>query len=247
MKKYLVILFLLLLAVACRKSDGKPTETVIGSSTVDLDANQEVIRRKEALIGNFIADAILEYYLNKGQVADVAMINGGNIRFNTAFRPDGIYPAGNLTAEMMDEMLPFGNFSYIVTLKGSELKQILERSVAQYPLAKGPFMQISNGMVVYVDTLKQSQVININEDQIVSDGLRIDSIYFNDKKVIDTDILKVIFPDYIANGNDGYVTLKNLDPSKKILFEDNQTNAIKDYVILNSPIKPVLEGRIVFN
>ena len=34
--------------------------------------------------------------------------------------------------------------------------------------------------------------------------------------------------------------------SLKKYFGDNQSSALKDYVLLNSPIEPKLEGRIIF-
>ena len=243
----MILLLLVLELASCRKSDGKPSSTEIGTSEVDLDASENLIRKKETLLGNLISDALKEYFDNKNEIFDFVLTNGGNIRFDSQLRPNGIYPKGILTSEMVDEMLPFGNSSVIVELTGAELKEILERSVAQYPLAKGPFLHPSKELFYQIDTTKQSQIINIDETVIITPGDRIDSILINGVCYSPTGIYNVLFSEYIGDGNDGYVTLKNLSSNKKKYFTEFQTNALKDYIILNSPISPKLEGRIKFN
>lgn len=238
--------FLLIIVFSCRKSDGKPTSTEIGSSAIDLNANENVIRKKEAVIGNLVCDALMTYFTQIGEEIDFVLINGGNIRYNSQNRPDGIYKKGMITSEMIDEMLPFANSSYIVQLTGSQLKQILERSVAQYPLAKGPFLQCSKEIRYKVDTNAVSQVINIEETQILTAGNRVDSIYINNETFLPNALYRVLFSDYVAEGNDGFVALKNINKSLKKFLSDNQTNAVKDYIIVNSPIEPKLENRIYF-
>jgi 2',3'-cyclic-nucleotide 2'-phosphodiesterase (5'-nucleotidase family) len=238
--------FVFFTVFSCRKSDGKPSSTEIGVSSVDLDANEVVIRKKEALLGNLICDALMTYFIQRGEQIDFALINGGNIRFNSQNRPDGIYKAGMITSEMVDEMLPFTNSSYIVQLTGYQLKQILERSVAQYPLAKGPFLQCSKEIRYKIDSNAVSQVVNIEETEILSNGSRVDSIFINNETYSPNTIYKVLFSDYIAEGNDGFVTLKKINKSLKKYLSDNQTNALKDYIIVNSPIEPKLENRIYF-
>ncbi|MES2589755.1 MAG: 5'-nucleotidase [Bacteroidota bacterium] len=246
MKRIIFISFIFLSILSCRKSDGKPSSTEIGSSVVDLDANTNLIRKKEALIGNFVCDALKIYFEEKGEVIDFVLVNGGNIRFNTQERPNGIYPKGILTSEMMDEMLPFENASYLVQVTGNQLKEILERSLAQYPLAKGPFMQCSKELSFKIDTLNAPQILNIDETSIQSHGSRIDSIFVNGISVLPNAVYNVLLPDYIAEGNDGYVTLRNISPSLKKYLSDYQASALKDYVLVNSPIEPKIEGRIVF-
>ena len=246
MKKLLQLIFLTLLIFSCRKSDEKPTNTEIGSSLVDLTAVETVIRKKESLLANFVCDALKESFEGKGEVIDFVLINAGNIRYNSQLRPDGIYKKEMLTAEMMDEILPFQNSSSIVQLTGSEIKIILERAVAQYPIAKGPFMQCSSGFSFRIDTLANPQLLNIDETVIQTNGQRIELMTLNGVTIVPTNIYKVLLSDYIAEGNDGFVTLKYLNLSLKRYFEDNQSSALKDYVLLNSPINPQLEGRIIF-
>ncbi len=249
MNKFVLLMLLFIvsgLIFSCRKSDGKPTSTEIGTSSIDLNAKETYIRKSEAEIGNFICDALKIYYENKGEQVDFVLINGGNIRYNSQLRPDGIYPKGMITSEMVDEMLPFENTSYIVQITGQQLKEILERSVAQYPLAKGPFLQCSKEIKYKIDTLQTPQILNIEETVIESPGHRIDSIYVNGTSYVPNKVYYVLFSDYIAEGNDGFVTLKNMAIIYKKKFSDNQTNAVKDYIIINGIIEPKKEGRIFF-
>ena len=246
MKNLLVIFIFSTLFLGCRKSDEKPTNTDIGSTNVDLSADGDFVRKKEAVIANFICDALKVYYIDKGETLDFVFINGGNIRYNAQIRPNGIYPKGILTAEMMDEMLPFQNTSYIVQLTGNQLKEILERAVAQYPLPKGPFMHCSKEFSFQIDTLANPQILNVDQTAIEIAGNRIDSLKFNGNLISPNETFSVLFSDYIAEGNDGFLTLKYLNPNLKKYFGDNQSSALKDFVLLNSPIEPKLEGRIIF-
>lgn len=246
--KHIVILLLAILAgvASCQRKRRVPEPNVIGTILVDLNANEAVIRKKEALIGNMIADALKMDYDNHGKPVDFVIVNAGSIRFSTSKRPTGIYQAGSFSAEMADEMLPFANITAVVKITGKQLKEVMERSVAQYPLAKGPFMQLSKEIKVIVDTTKTAQVLNINNTAIVTQGDRIVSIKINDVEYNNQTVYKVGVSDFIADGNDGYVTFKNVSSSLKELVGEDQANALKEYVITKSPIEPKLEDRIVF-
>jgi 2',3'-cyclic-nucleotide 2'-phosphodiesterase (5'-nucleotidase family) len=183
---------------------------------------------------------------SKGKIVDLAAVNAGSIRFNSSRRPDGVYRAGIFTAEMVDEMLPFEDATVLIRLNGKQLKQVLERSVAQYPLAKGSFLQLSNELKISVDSTKPPQIINIEETMIISEGSRIQSMMLNNVEIDTAGSYTVAFPKFIADGNDGYVTLKNIASGLKEDLQENQSNALKEYIILNSPLTPVIENRIVF-
>lgn len=246
-KIYLILFSVLLWNVACRKSDPEPEKIVLGQLLVDLNANENHIRKREALIGNFIADALFSYYTGEGIDIDFVLINSGSIRFDPVDRPAGIYPKGELSNLDLDEMLPFGNNSVIVKITGAELKQVFERSIAQYPEGKGPFMQVSKGFKVTYDTLQSPQLININQDQIVTPGFRVASIYLNEVQIDPNSSYTIITSDFIAEGNDGYVAFKNIPAERKVFLSENyEVNALKDYVIVQQLIEPIIEQRIVF-
>lgn len=241
-----MIMSIVFISNSCVKRNRKPQPKVIGTLLVDLDANKSVVRKKEALFGNMILDAMKSDLDNRNKKIDCFVFNGGDMRFSGASRPSGIYKAGNFTAEMVDEMLPFGNTNVIVKVTGKQLKEIFERSVAQYPLAQGPFLQVSKELQVIIDTTKTPQTLNVNNTTIVAPGARIISIKINNEPIDSLTEYMVGTSNYLAEGNDGYVTFKNIPQELKENIGEDQANALKEYVITNSPIAPKLEGRIVF-
>lgn len=240
------ILSLFLLFGSCQKRDRSPEEKVLGTLSVDLDANKNVVRKKESLIGNFILDAFKEDLENRNKAVDFFIFNGGDIRFNETKRPNGIYAAGVITSEIIEEMLPFGNTNVVVKMTGAQLKEVFERSLAQYPLAQGPFLHVSKELQVVVDTTKSPQVLDINNTSIVTHGNRIVSIKFNSVLIDSIQEYRVGTSNYLAEGNDGYVTFKTIPNELKEYIGEDQANAVKEYIITNSPINPRIEGRIVF-
>lgn len=243
---YILIFAVLGFFNSCKRKSREPTTNVIGKLMVDLDANEFIVRKREALIGNMIADAIQVDYESKNKFIHFTLVNGGSIRFSNSKRTDGIYKAGDFTSAMADEMLPFGNTNVIVTVTGKQLKEIFERSVAQYPLAKGNFMQLSKNVKIVVDTTKAAQVLNIDESAIVNQGSRILSIKINNVEYDNLTLYKVGMSDFMAEGNDGYTTLRKLSGSLKEYSGEDIANVLKEYVIINSVIEPKLEGRIIF-
>lgn len=241
-----ILLTSLMMIFSCRKDENVPTKTALGTITVDLNAIENVVRKKESLIGNMICDAIKVNIESKGKSVDFVMVNSGSIRYSKTKRPTGIYPSGIFTAEMVDEMMPFGDATVLVKISGKELRSVLERAVAQYPLTKGPFMQLSKEITISIDTNQSPQIINIDETAIINPGNRIQSVKIHTVNLDSTTVYTVAFPSFIAEGNDGFVTLKNISSSLKENLQENQSNAIKEYIILNSPVTPVLENRIVF-
>jgi 5'-nucleotidase / UDP-sugar diphosphatase len=243
------ILFLLFIAFSCRKKVENDNAVIIGKLEVDLDANDYLIRTSEALIGNFVCDAIKSQLEEKNIFCDLVLFNSGGIRYNKEKRPNGIYLAGNFTSEMVDEMLPFtDNLLVKVKLTGVELKQILERSLAELPAEKGSFMQFSKGISIKVNINNPAQVLNttVSPPVIVSEGERLVEVTLNDLTIIDDKEYNIITLDYIVNGNDGYVTFNAIPSNKKIFYNDIVVNLVRDYVTINSPIKPEMGGRINF-
>ncbi len=231
---------------SCKRKNRQPEPNVIGRLVVDVDASTNVVRKREAKIGNMIADAIKSDFEERNKIVDFALVNGGGIRFSSTKRADGIYKAGDFTSDMADEMLPFGNTNVIVTVTGTQLKEIFERSVARYPVAKGNFMQLSKEVRITVDTTKTAQVLNIDETAIITQGSRILSIKINNVEFDSLAVYNVGVPDFIADGNDGYATLRKLSASLKEYIGEDIANILKEYVIINSVLEPKLEGRIIF-
>lgn len=117
------------------------SETVVGTTNVDLDGERETNRTSETNLGNLITDAMIA-----ATGADVAITNGGGIRASI--------PAGDITLGEVITTFPFGN--YVVTLEtpGQDIIDALEHGLSVYPEPNGGFPQIS-GMTVKFDPAKE--------------------------------------------------------------------------------------------
>ena len=110
-----------------------------------LDGNKAPgVRTQETNLGDFCTDAMLwkanEAY-SKPVVA--AFNNGGSIRASIQI--------GDVTMKDMKTVFPFGNTIQIMTVKGSELLELLEASSFCSPEPVGGFLQVA-GIVYTIDT-----------------------------------------------------------------------------------------------
>ncbi len=107
-----------------------PKSIVLGITRKAWVLDSEVIRRNESVVADMINDLMREKYR-----VDIVLNNAG------AFRGEKVYPEGNITNTMLKEIDEFGNYAYLLKLKGKYLKPILKHSAAAY--GKGGFMQVS--------------------------------------------------------------------------------------------------------
>lgn len=242
----LALVAMLVLTGCCKEEDVSPSEK-IGETKVDLNANSTELRKKEALLGNLISDAFLEDAVDRGASPDFAVMNGGGIRFNRETLPDGIYKAGAISKSDVENMLPFGNSSVLVVVTGSQLKEIFERSVSEVERSRGQFLQVSKGMIVTFDLTKQAQVLDQTKDPAIisTPGMRIVSIKINGVEIGDDTEYRGVFPDFLVEGNDGYVTFLKVEASKKKPLDVLLLDQLEKYIVDNSPVNPVLEGRLI--
>lgn len=69
--------------------------------------------------------------------ATIALTNSGS------YRSDTVEPAGPITRQTVDSVLPFQDETMVVQYTGQQLIAVLENSVSQYPLLDGRFLQVS--------------------------------------------------------------------------------------------------------
>ncbi|NLI20854.1 MAG: bifunctional metallophosphatase/5'-nucleotidase [Clostridiales bacterium] len=123
----------------------KELSTPFARTEVLLDGNKAPgVRTQETNLGDFCTDAML-WQANEAysQPVVAAFTNGGSIRAS-------IQP-GDITMLDMKTVFPFGNTLQILTLKGSELLELLEASSFCTPDPIGGFLQVS-GIVYKVDS-----------------------------------------------------------------------------------------------
>jgi len=115
------------------------------STTVLLNGERAPgVRTEETNLGDFCTDAML-WQANEAysQPVVAAFNNGGGIRASIQI--------GDISMKDMKTVFPYGNTLQIMTLKGSELLELLEASSYCTPEALGGFMQVS-GIVMTIDT-----------------------------------------------------------------------------------------------
>lgn len=195
---------------------------VVMTTTDQFDFGYKWPRYKEMSSGDLLCDATIAYVKSTGVTADFAVFGGGTIR--TAL------PKGPVTKEDIVTMLPFENYVYVLTLKGSDVKALFD-FIPTLNQGAGGFAQVSKG-VKYTLTY----------DEKGTNG-KISDITINGKPVDESKTYRVATNDYMAKGGDGYVIMKNAIDiyNTSILVNDMVADYVKN---LPQPVTPATDGRI---
>ena len=207
---------------------------VVANIDIDLDAEKNYIRTREAPIGDLIADAY-RYY---GE-ADIGVINGGGIR-------DGL-AKGDVTYEQILNVHPFGNNLMKKKTTGSKIRDYLEfacKNVTAIPKENqfGGFAQVSGLQYVIDTTIASSVVTTASGDFVSIDGER----RVKDIKVLENDT-------YVDLVDEKEYTIASIDflledgGDGANLFMDDETlgvSALLDYQVLVHYIADVLDGKL---
>lgn len=172
------------------------------------------VRTSESNWGNLACDIFIE-----ATGADVALINGGNIRATTA--------AGPITARDIFTVFPFGNLVVMLEVDGQALIDSIEVGLSLYPEANGGFPQVG-GMSFTFDPAKDA-------------GERIVELLIAGEPVDPEATYKLATNDFLAAGGDGFTALAEFGITMEIGAMDE---VITDYFRENSPVAPAVEGRI---
>ena len=195
-------------------AQGAELDKVIGETTVELMGERPVVRTSESNWGNLATDIFIA-----ATGADVALMNGGNIRTTV--------PAGPITARDVNTVFPFGNLVVLMEVSGQAIIDALEVGVRIYPEANGGFPQVG-GMTVRFDPAK-------------AEGERIVEVLVGGEPLDPAAMYKLATNDFLAAGGDGYVSLAEYP----VLFNMGAMDeVIVNYLRENSPVAPELEGRI---
>ena len=143
----------------------------------------ENVREKSIALGNFVSDIVASSQNN----IDIALINSGSLR--------GFLPKGKITLANIYEFFPFDNLIILTTMKGKDLKNILELSASRR--GEGAFLQVSKNALLKFD----------------SNG-KISEAYIKGKEINDNEKYIIAVADYIFNGGEKY-----RDENGKPLFQ----------------------------
>lgn len=184
---------------------------VIGNSDIYMNAD-----RPESLLSNWAADVLLTEASKKYGKIDFAVINIGGLRSSM---PKGAIRRGDII-----DIAPFQNMLVIITLKGSDVKELFN----QFSIYGGE--GVSHGVKILMDTKK-----------LKSEGT------LKGKKIKDNKLYRIATLDYLAEGNDN---MKAFCKAVKTIRTDTPVRDIyMDYISKQNAkgksLNAKIEGRTV--
>jgi 2',3'-cyclic-nucleotide 2'-phosphodiesterase (5'-nucleotidase family) len=205
---------------------------VIGTQSIDI--KRAPTRLFESAMGNMVADAMRLKYPG----VDAAYTNSGGLRADLNMAPPAAGEAvGEITWGEMFSVLPFGNRTVILTLTGAQLEQAFINGFTPFcfpgfPGGTGRFPQVSGLKVTFA----------CNGQTPVVTGMW-KTATGTDVAIGPADTVRFVTNDFMYGGGDGYTVFTQgtdvLQPGDDLL------QVAIDYVTANSPVAPVVEGRIV--
>lgn len=137
-----------------------PKTIVLGITKKEWIMDSKRNRKGESTVADMINDLLRRKYK-----VDIVMNNSG------AFRGKKVYPAGNITNTMLKSIDEFGNYAFMMTMKGKYIKPILETSASDY--GAGGLMQVS-GLKYTIDLKKPMQ--KRGGESVTQEGGRVSDI-----------------------------------------------------------------------
>ncbi|KAG8444817.1 hypothetical protein GDO86_009827 [Hymenochirus boettgeri] len=144
----------------------------------------------------------------------------------------------SITIEDLISVLPFDGTYDLIEIKGSTLKEAFEHSVHRYGSGTGEFLQVGGLKVVYDITRRPGE--RVVKLEALCTECRVPKYVPLEKE----SIYKVVLPNYIAGGGDGFAMLKN--GSLKHDSGDTDLTVVSNYITKMGRVYPAVEGRITF-
>jgi 5'-nucleotidase/UDP-sugar diphosphatase len=178
--------------------------------------------------GGAACNLVAQAFLDQTPTAGVSIQNGGGCRSDIA--------AGDFTLEDAITLLPFSNTLVTLELTGTQIKMVLEEAL------ENAFNGGSTGAYPYAAGLRYA--VDANEQM----GNRISSLEINIRlaevswNAIGADMLyTVATSDFLAGGQDGYLTFGNVDDELVVNTFTEYSQAFIDYAVqegtlVNPPI-----------
>jgi 2',3'-cyclic-nucleotide 2'-phosphodiesterase (5'-nucleotidase family) len=207
---------------------------VVGSQ--EFSIFRDPTRLHESAMGNLIADAMLDKYPE----ADAAYTNSGGLRADLPCDPPS---AGEgscvITLGELFAVLPFGNATVVETLTGAQMKAAFLvgfRPFCDSSVSTGRFPQIAGLRVTFHCASTGAG------GTAVIDGLWKTPEGLPEVPVGDADTVRFVTNDFMYTGGDGYTIF--LSGTNPLFPGDLLLDVAAAYVAANSPVGPVVEGRI---
>ena len=206
---------------------------VIG--TQQFDIRRAPTRLFESAMGNLVADAMRLKYPG----VDAALTNSGGLRADLLCQPPS---AGEAPCEItwgeVFSVLPFGNRTVIETLTGAQLEQAFLNGFSPFcnvAIATGRFPQVSGMRVTFACNGTVPVVTGMWRTPDGMGGAHI--------PIGPTDTVRIVTNDFMFGGGDGFTVLTQ--GTNVVQPGDDLMQVVINYIAANSPVGPVVEGRIV--
>jgi 2',3'-cyclic-nucleotide 2'-phosphodiesterase (5'-nucleotidase family) len=206
---------------------------VIGTQAFDI--KRDPTRLNESAMGNMVADAMRLKYPG----VEAALTNSGGLRADLNCAPPSAAEAPcEITWGEMFAVLPFDNRTVIETLTGAQLTTALLNGVSpvcNLAIATGRFPQVSGLKVEYTCNGTTPEVVGIWKAPMGPGGPL--------TAIGPTDTVRIVTNDFMYTGGDGYTVLSQ--GTNVYQPDDALLDIAVEYVTANSPVGPVVEGRIL--
>ncbi|MGZ8605563.1 MAG: 5'-nucleotidase C-terminal domain-containing protein [Actinomycetota bacterium] len=206
---------------------------VIG--TQQFDILRAPTRLFESAMGNMVTDAMRSKYPG----VDAAITNSGGLRQDLLCVPPSAGEAAcEITWGEVFSVLPFANRTAILTLTGAQLEEAFLNGFSPFcnpAIATGRFPQISG--------LAATFTCNGTTPEVTGMWTAPDGMGGTLTPIGPTDSIRIVTNDFMLTGGDGYTVFASgtdvLQPGDDLL------QVTIDYITANSPVGPVVDGRIV--
>ena len=207
---------------------------VVGTQVDDI--RRDPTRLSESEMGNMVADAMRLKY---PAPVEAAITNSGGLRADLVFTPPSAGEApGEITWGELFAVLPFGNRTTLLTLTGAQLEEALLNGfspVCNPAIATGRFPQVSGLKLTFGCSGLTPVVTGMWKAPNGPTGTL--------TPIGPSDTVRIVTNDFMFTGGDGYTVFSqgtNVQQPGDGLLE-----ITVDYVTANSPVNPLVEGRIV--
>jgi 2',3'-cyclic-nucleotide 2'-phosphodiesterase (5'-nucleotidase family) len=208
---------------------------VIGTQSIDI--RRAPTRLFESAMGNMVADAMRLKYPG----VDAAYTNSGGLRADLLLTPPAANEQpGEITWGEMFAVLPFGNRTVILTLTGAQLEQAFLNG---FTPACNPAFTGGTGRFPQISGLRVTYACNGTTPVVTGMWKTPQGIGGTETPIGPTDTVRFVTNDFMYGGGDGY-TVFSQGTNVQQPGDDLLQVAI-DYLTANSPVAPVVEGRIV--
>ncbi|MBR5073121.1 MAG: 5'-nucleotidase C-terminal domain-containing protein [Bacteroidales bacterium] len=168
----------------------------------------------ENVLGDWAVDILMEATAAEtGKAVDIGILNHGGIRIDM--------PQGTVLMDDMMSMFPFRNYLCHLTMKGSEVRALLEKNARRLPVIGGMKATVKDGKLV----------------EALVGGESLD----------DARMYGVATIDFLVTGGDGIFSDREMDDiiTTEVLVFDAIVDKVREFTAAGKPIEKERDGRVV--